>query len=135
MAVPIRDLRSREISELPRNGTKTFRFRGVHATDLTSGEMVDVLGPVDLARYGSCTFEFTDRETGVLRTAQGLCLLVSEENGAAVDRELRVVSTRLVEQLHADLESGAYRKTRYTIEGVGEPPKTRYGIPTRELVG
>jgi len=133
--MPLRDLVSHEVSELPQAGGKTFRFSGAIVRQVGTLEEVTVRGPVDLDVYGTVDLTFTDRVTGAEVTRQGLTLLVVEDDGVPIpERRLNLLSVRLIAQLHGDLASGAYRTTRYTITADGQAaPKTRYGI-SREPV-
>ncbi len=130
MASTLRSLTSREVSELPRDGaTKTFRFAGVIVGDPRTGAEVTIEGPVNLDLFRPLTFGGVNAG-GVAWEREGFALLVIEEDGVATPRRrLNVVARRLIELLHADLETGSYMHTRYPIQGVGSPPKTRYSFP------
>ena len=137
MSMPLRDLVSHEVSELPQAGGKTFRFSGAIVRQVGTLEEVTVRGPVDLDVYGTVDLTFTDRVTGAEVTRQGLTLLVVEDDGVPIpERRLNLLSVRLIEQLHALLASGGYLKERIRIIADGQAaPKTRYGLafPDREL--
>ncbi len=105
-----------------------LRFRGVRVFDPALLVEREVSGPVDFARFGSCTFELTQPDTGRRIEVQGLCLLVSEIDGVAVDKRLNVVAKRLIERLRPSLESGTYLKLAFTITKLGERPRSTFSV-------
>ncbi len=129
MATPLRDVASREVSELPEDATKIFRFSGAIAADVATGDELQLRGPVDLDAHGLIPLTFRSRDTGEPMTREGLTLLVVEEDGVAIPvRRLNIVSMRLLEQLKPLLASGDYLKEHVGIKAEGKPPKTRYGL-------
>lgn len=133
--MPLREFRSREVSELPEGKEQSFRFRGVLCGDVSTGEEKFETGPVDLDKCGTIPLTFTNRTTRQEQTEQGLSFRVSWENGVDVDKPLNILSKGLIMQLHGDLETGAYLKNTYFITAVGAPPKTRYSVRREPLPG
>ena len=128
MTQPLGELRSREVFDLPDGVTKTIRFGGVRALDSQTGEIVFLMGPVDLQRYHTTMFKFTDPNTGLEKERDGIPLLVIEEDGQLVEKFWNLISRRAQQQLTGDLETGNYLKTKYEVTGVGAPPTTQYQI-------
>ncbi len=123
------------MSELPRDGaTRTYCFSGVIVADRATGGEVRVEGPVDLDAFAPLHFRGV-RADGVAWARDGLTLLVVEEDLVPIpERRLNVVAMRLLEFLHADLESGAYLTQRYAITGIGSPPKTHFSVAPAPIV-
>jgi hypothetical protein len=134
MATPLSDIRSRAPTELPTNVPIVLRFAGVRVHDLTSGTELELAAAVDLARYGDVEFFFTDRVSGVQRSARGIALHVVEEDGVPVDRFWNVISKRAIERLKGELATGAYLAYRYRVTAVGEAPKRDYTIERLEPI-
>ncbi len=126
MTQPLGELRSREVFNLPDGVTKRIRFGGVRALDSQTGEVVFLMGPVDLARYHTTMFSFTDPVTGQQKERDGIPLLVIMEDGVQVEKYWNLISRRAQQQLTGDLETGNYLNTDYEVTGVGAPPTTQY---------
>jgi hypothetical protein len=131
MSVKIGALKSAEVVETPEGVEKKLVFEGALVTDITTGQEIEVRGPVNLEKHGSRPMTFTHAATGEEVTAQGVTLMVKEEDGVAVHKPLNILSKRLIGALHGDLESGQYLKYRYHITAIDKPPKTKYTV-TRE---
>ena len=86
------------------------------------------MGPVDLQRYHTLMFSFTEPGTGLPKERSGFSLLVIEEDGQLVEKFWNLIARRAQQQLTADLETGNYLKTKYEVTGVGAPPTTQYQI-------
>ena len=124
----LRDFSSKEVCALPQDEEVLLRFDAVVVLDRSRGELVKLKGPVDLDQYGTFPMQLTNPRTGFPMEAQGVRLMVCEENGTIVSKPLNVVSKRLIGQLHGDLESGEILRTRYAITAIGAAPKTQYQI-------
>ncbi len=108
--------------------TTRLRFDGVLVKEVSSGQEVFIQGPVDLAAYETLVFTGTDPSTGRVWTRDGIGLHAYLENGISVDKFYRSVGVRFIQQIRADLETGAYLKHEYAVTPVGDPPKTTYQI-------
>lgn len=128
MSIKLRDVRSREPTELPDGVERILRFGGVVVRHLASGREVKLHGKVNLDEYGTIDMTFTSPTTARLTTVQGISFQVIEEDGVKVDKPLNVISKRLLEQLMPDLEDGSYLKQRYRITAIGKAPKRRYQV-------
>jgi len=62
-----------------------------------------------------------------------MCLHIVEIDGVADDSRLNVVAKRLISGLRPYLESGEYRRLRFTITKNGEPPRSTYSIAPEPL--
>ena len=131
MSIPLKDLVSKEVVELPEGVTKSLVFEGVQVMHLDSNQAVEIQGPVDLSAHGALLMQFTSPVTGETLTRPGVTLIVKEEDGLPVRKPLNIISKRLIAQLAPDLADGSYLKQRYRILATDLPPKTRYSV-TRE---
>lgn len=125
---PIGEVRSREPVTLTREIPHIVRFGGAVVTDLDTATEVELHGPVDMRRHGLVFMDILDPATGVPKPIEVLRLLVVEEDYAPVSKPLNIASRKLVESLRADLESGAYLTTVYTLIARGAAPSTRFEI-------
>lgn len=131
MSISLREVKSREPTELPDGEEKVLLFEGAVVHNLRTSEEVELREAIDLDIYGTVPMTLRSRTTGEEITVQGISLLVMEEDGEKVHKPLNVVSKRLIEQLRPDLEDGSYLKQRYHITAVGIAPKRRFTV-TRE---
>src|SRR5712691_7429148 len=108
MSQPLGELRSREVFNLPDNTTKKVRFGGVKVIDTTTGQIVFIMGPVDMVRYHTFVFRGVNPRTGLPFERDGPALLVVQEDGEKVEKFWNLISRRAQQQLLPDLESGEY---------------------------
>ncbi len=128
MSVLLKDDRSREPVDFVLGTPKRLRFDGVLLLDGVGGAEVFLTGPVDIGRYALKMFTGVRKETGVRWERAGYGLHAVLEDGVPVDKFWNNVSARARQNLRADLASGSYLKTEYTVTAVGEPPETQYSI-------
>jgi hypothetical protein len=134
LSIPLKDIRNREPVDLTPGVTTSLRFDGVEVTELTTGRVVFVAGPVDLGRYGTVEYSGTSPSSGQPWKRPGVGLHAYVMDGHPVDRFYRAVGARFLEQVKRDLETGAYMTTEYVITPSGEPPATRYQVERKPLV-
>lgn len=133
MSIPLKDLVSKEVVELPEGVTKVLVFEGVQVMNLALNQLVEIQGPVDLDAHGAVDMAFTSAATGETLKRPGITLIVKEEDGEIVHKPLNVISKRLIAQLAPDLADGSYLKQRYQILATDAPPKTRYSVTRTPL--
>jgi len=132
-SVALQDLTDRSPLELPVGVPVRIHIRAVEVAHPRTGGMVEISGPVDFAAWDECHFELTDAATGASKMVPGLCLLVDQVDGAAIEKRANVVARRLISALRPYLESGAYRQLTFTITKTGEPPRSTFSVATERL--
>lgn len=133
MSIALKDLRARDVVDLPVGETHTLRFDGVLVADGPNGTETFVTGPVDLAKHHTLPFSGVNPRTGLVWVRQGVGLHAVYMDGQVVDKLYRSVSMRFLQQVKADLESGSYMTTEYEITPVGDPPETTYQVVRRPI--
>ena|SRR6266545_2560167 len=119
--------------ELPVGVAVKIHIRAVEVAHPRTGAMLEISGPVDFAAWDECHFELTDPDTGFSKVVPGLCLLVDQVDGQAVEKRANVVSRRLIQALRPYLESGAYRQLAFTIKKTAERPRSTFSVATEPL--
>jgi hypothetical protein len=98
----------RNIFEIPSGATKTFRIKGYEPN------------PVPMT--------VTSSATGEEISVQVLRLYISEEDGKPVDKELNIVSKRLMWLLKPYLGRPDLPKLLFTVTKTGVAPKAEYSL-------
>ncbi len=133
MSIPLGEVRSRAVVDLPTGVEKVLRFRGFFGMNMRTGQLEFVSGPVDLSVYGTYEQRGINPRTVRPWVNQGITLKVSRENELDVDKDLNIVSKSLIQMLRPDLASGDYLRTEYAILPVGEAPTTVFQVKPRRL--
>ncbi len=131
--IPLSQVRSREPVDLIPGVTTTLRFDGVLMWDMQTQAEVFLTGPVNIDRYARLLFSGTNPTTGAPWTRSGVGFHAVLMDGVKVDKYYRAVGVRFLEQMKADLATGVYLKTEYTITPVGDPPATTYQVERKPL--
>jgi hypothetical protein len=83
---------------------------------------------VRISGYSFGPMDLTDAQTQQPKTVQGLKLHVTEEDGARVEKDLNIVSKRLIAKLRPYLENNPAHKGLFKITAQGTGLETDYSL-------